>query len=203
MNDIVCTQLKKRREGKGQSWAGWLVQLCLVFSVTTALFLSPGTTSPVFADGDITHVVQPGETLSAIAARYGVSVYTLTRYNGIANANLLSVGRVLKIPTTAVAPVRVPRVASPTPAPTRYISTSRLGDRATPTPVWLNAPTPTPTPIVATPLPRAPSVRVHVVGAFETLTSIAYIYGTTPSAIKARNGLISDRIYRGQRLMIP
>jgi len=48
------------------------------------------------------HVVQKNETLGGIAQRYGVSVSTLQAYNGIANPNLLYVGKKLKIPTGQV-----------------------------------------------------------------------------------------------------
>jgi LysM repeat protein len=45
-----------------------------------------------------TYVVQYGDTLSAIAAYYGVDMYTLMRYNGIYNPNIIYVGQVLVIP---------------------------------------------------------------------------------------------------------
>lgn len=181
----------------------WLLQGCLVVAMTALLVLIPGNTVTALAGEDTIHVVQPGETLSAIAARYGVSVYTLTRYNGISNANYLRVGQVLTIPSATVAPVRPTPVVYPTPVPTERFVTPRSNDRVVPTPVIIDDPTPTPTTIVPTPVPPTPSLRVHVVSANETLTSIAYLYGTTPSALKARNGLTSDRIYRGQRLIIP
>tara|TARA_Y100000588_G_scaffold365251_1_gene429679 strand:+ start:740 stop:1660 length:921 start_codon:yes stop_codon:yes gene_type:complete len=44
------------------------------------------------------HVVQKNETLSGIAGKYGVSASTLQAINGIKNANLLFVGKKLKIP---------------------------------------------------------------------------------------------------------
>ena len=46
-----------------------------------------------------THVVKKNETLGGIAQRYGVSVSALQAYNGIANPNLLYVGKKLKIPS--------------------------------------------------------------------------------------------------------
>ena len=45
-----------------------------------------------------TYVVQPGDTLSGIAAMFGVSVADLAYCNGIANPNLIFVGQILKIP---------------------------------------------------------------------------------------------------------
>ncbi|MEO2108351.1 MAG: LysM peptidoglycan-binding domain-containing protein, partial [Actinomycetota bacterium] len=43
------------------------------------------------------HVVQPGETLSAIAARYGVSTSALAEANGITNPNLIRAGQHLRV----------------------------------------------------------------------------------------------------------
>lgn len=44
------------------------------------------------------HTVQPGETLSSIAARYGVSLSAIMQANGISNANVIYVGQRLTIP---------------------------------------------------------------------------------------------------------
>ena len=45
-----------------------------------------------------TYVVQRGDTLSAIAARYGTTVKYLAQINGIKNPNLIRVNQVLKVP---------------------------------------------------------------------------------------------------------
>lgn len=45
-----------------------------------------------------TYKVQPGDTLTAIAARFGTSVAKLAALNNIANPSLLRVGQVLKLP---------------------------------------------------------------------------------------------------------
>ncbi len=44
------------------------------------------------------HVVLPGETLSHIAARYGVSVERLSQANGLSNVHKLSIGMQLRVP---------------------------------------------------------------------------------------------------------
>jgi LysM repeat protein len=44
------------------------------------------------------HLVQPGETLSGIAARYGTSVASLAGANGLASANLIVAGTRLRVP---------------------------------------------------------------------------------------------------------
>jgi cell wall-associated NlpC family hydrolase len=58
----------------------------------------------------IQHVVQPGETLTQIASRYGTTVRAVAEANGLQDPDVLRVGQVLRIPTRS-APVR--REASP------------------------------------------------------------------------------------------
>lgn len=48
------------------------------------------------------HTVKKNETLSAIAAKYGVLTTSLQAYNGISNPNLVFAGKKLKIPDSAV-----------------------------------------------------------------------------------------------------
>jgi LysM repeat protein len=57
-----------------------------------------------------THTVQPGETLSVIASRYGISVWTLVKLNNIANPALIYAGQMLAIPQSGDQP------AAPAPA---------------------------------------------------------------------------------------
>jgi LysM repeat protein len=44
------------------------------------------------------HIVQPGDTLSSIAWRFGTTVWALAQLNGIWNPNLIYVGQTLMIP---------------------------------------------------------------------------------------------------------
>ena len=60
-----------------------------------ALALAVVLPVPVLA-ADVT--VKPGETLSDIAARYGISLTQLMKLNGIAKADHIEVGQVLKLP---------------------------------------------------------------------------------------------------------
>lgn len=46
----------------------------------------------------ITYVIQPGDTLSEIAERYGTTTGTLAALNNIANPNLIVVGQTIRIP---------------------------------------------------------------------------------------------------------
>ncbi|HOV59506.1 MAG TPA: LysM domain-containing protein, partial [Candidatus Hydrogenedentes bacterium] len=46
------------------------------------------------------YVVQPGDTLSRIAGRYGISQAELMRINDIQDRNLVKIGSKLKVPRT-------------------------------------------------------------------------------------------------------
>ena len=48
--------------------------------------------------GDTVYVVQKGDTLSGIAAKYGTTYQALASYNNIANPNVISAGQKIKIP---------------------------------------------------------------------------------------------------------
>ena len=69
-----------------------------------------------------THTVVSGDTLSAIAKRFGCTVLDLTLINGITNPNLINIGQVIKLPSKSTAPV------NPHPEPTRNISRGARGE---------------------------------------------------------------------------
>jgi lysozyme len=74
---------------------GTLDQL-MAFSNSPAETVS--TTPPAAGDAPVTYTVQPGDTLSGIAAAFGTTVNALASANGIQNVNLIQVGQVLQIP---------------------------------------------------------------------------------------------------------
>jgi nucleoid-associated protein YgaU len=53
----------------------------------------------------VTHIVQEGESLLAIASQYGVTADALAFANGLSNRNHVFVGQVLEIPPSAIAPI--------------------------------------------------------------------------------------------------
>jgi LysM repeat protein len=68
-------------------WSGFLLTMLLLLMTAT----------PVFAHS-VVHVVQPGESLSQIAVRYGVSQSALVNANGIGNSNYIYTGQQLVVP---------------------------------------------------------------------------------------------------------
>lgn len=64
-------------------------------TATPTAYLTP---TPLPTSVPVTHIVQPGDTLYGIAARYGVSIVELAQLNGIVNYDQLSIGQVLTIP---------------------------------------------------------------------------------------------------------
>ena len=70
-----------------------------------------------------TYTVQSGDTLGGIAKRFGVTVDSLARANGITNPNLIRVGMKLTIPGAAA-----PAPAAPAPAATPAVAAHGADD---------------------------------------------------------------------------
>lgn len=148
---------------------------------------------PVATDG-AEYVVQAGDSLSVIAARYsGVSVQDLKEANGL-TGELIKVGQKLVIP--GVKDVVPPRVSAP-PAPSPSAA-----------PAGREVPQPRAQPAAAVttpPTPPAPAAdtRIHVVAPSEDLYTVAMMYDVGVQELKELNGLRDASLRPGQRLMIP
>jgi LysM repeat protein len=59
------------------------------------------------------YTVQPGDTLSGIAAQHGVTTSVLQSANGISDADYIYVGQVLTVPSAYAAPPSVPKLSFP------------------------------------------------------------------------------------------
>ncbi len=68
------------------------------FSLSLAMTAVVGSAAPAAADGD--YVVQPGDTLSVIAKRNGVSTRDLAAANSITDYQLIRVGQKLTVPSS-------------------------------------------------------------------------------------------------------
>ena len=85
-----------------------------ILTPTPAPPVPPGPPGPC----PVRYVVRPGDTLSAISRRHGVSIWQIASYNNIQNINLIYVGQVLIIPC---GPGPGPGPVPPGPCPTRYV----------------------------------------------------------------------------------
>lgn len=102
-----------------------------------------------------TYTVQAGDTLSEIAARFGVSVEALAQANGITNPALIRAGQVLIIPAPQATPSTSAEIPTPTWTPLVVASsTATASATATATATPTSTPTPTPTRSGPTPTPR-------------------------------------------------
>ena len=156
--------------------------------VLLAVLLLGAVAQPVTAQGNGTYVVQPGDTLFSIAARFNVSVSELATINGIYDVNRVFVGQVLVLPTPLPggAPSQPPAnpypSAPPAPGYTPVITTYPPGTTITTTVTMVQ----------------------YVVKQGDTLSSIAQRFRTTPQAIMSANGITNPNlVYVGQLLNIP
>lgn len=102
----------------------FLLLMVVVLLAPTVAFAEPETAS-------IVYVVQRGDTLARIAARYGVTVSALASANGIRNPNLIYTGQRLVIPgKTAPAP-KPGGGAAPAPVAGRWIDINLSAQRLT------------------------------------------------------------------------
>jgi LysM repeat protein len=185
------------------------------------------------ASADTLYIVQAGDTLGAIAARFGVTIQAIINANSIANPNLIFVGQRLTIPGVSggtPAPTQPPSGGGGTyivqPGDTLFRIAARfgvtiqaimsanginngnlifVGQRLTiPGASGAPAPTPAPTQPPATGTPPPPSGGVYVVQPGDTLSRIAARFGVTIQAIMSANGITNPNlIFVGQRLTIP
>jgi LysM repeat protein len=141
------------------------------------------------APAENVYIVQPGDTMYAIAGRYNTTVAALAQLNGIVNPNIIQVGQRLIVPVPG-------GTQPPTPVPPPPTG-------AGPTPVLV---TPTSGLPPATPVPptAVPATTVYVVQPGDNLYRISLRFGVPMRTLVQANGIADpNRIYVGQRLIIP
>jgi LysM repeat protein len=132
-----------------------------------------------------TYVIQSGDTLGSIARKHNVERSALLESNRLSEGQPIYIGETLIIPgsvtnqPTAPAKTDVAKTSAPPLAPAKEKS------------------------VVVGKTDSAPASKTHVVVKGDTLTSMARQYGTDVNSIKSANGLKTDVISLGQRLMIP
>lgn len=135
-----------------------------------------------------TYTVQPGDTLSGIAVRFGTTTDALQRANGLGSTTIY-VGQVLKI----VGPNQAP----PPPKPTNTPQPPPTAVPAQPTqPTQPAQPAPTQQP--------SANPATYTVQPGDSLTAVAARFGVTREALAAANGISpSSLLYIGQVLKLP
>jgi murein DD-endopeptidase MepM/ murein hydrolase activator NlpD len=150
------------------------------------------------------HIVQAGESLSAIAELYQVSMDSLIALNNLTNANQIYPGQVLAI-TGEILPTPTPVPAEMTIEPEATDSSATTVEpEATVSPETAIIPTPAqPITVAENGLPTL-STNLHTVQSGETLYRIAIQHGLTVPELASANSIIDPTvIYVGQQLIIP
>ncbi len=176
----------------------------------------PATNTPATNTGKQLHedthnyTVKSGDTLSAIASRYGMTVNALVTLNGIQNANLIYPGQVLRVADSGQGSNVSQKATTATTAGTytvRYGDTlsaiaSRYGTSTSTlasingisNPNWIY-------PGQVLKLSGGSSTRTYTVRSGDTLSGIASRLGTSWTSLKAKNVISSaNLIYPGQTL---
>jgi LysM repeat protein len=144
---------------------------------TTASNRPTSTPTTQTQTSTVIYTVVAGDTLLAIASRFGVTLDEIVAANNLADPNFLRIGQQLIIPNQ-----------TPTPAP------------ATATPIPTTAPGVQPT---AAPTAQPQQQTTHTVQAGENLYRIALRYSTTIETLAQLNGITNPNIIRvGQVLQV-
>ncbi|MGQ9778678.1 MAG: LysM peptidoglycan-binding domain-containing protein [Bacillota bacterium] len=157
---------------------------------------------PSGGTGGATHRVAQGESLYLIARRYGTTVEALKAANGLQN-DYIEAGWELVLPAQEGTTHQVRSGESLFLIAQKYGTTVEALRAAN----GLPGETIYPGQILVVPPPdpttQPTGGRYYTVKAGDTLYLIAVRYGTTVPALREANGLYTDTIYPGQRLVIP
>lgn len=163
-----------------------IVRLVLAVLILASLFGGRSLVANL-ADG-AQHVVKPGETLSGIAAQYGVTVDQLTDLNGITDPDRLTEGQALKLPATARTPSGSPSGAPPPAQASSPAANPATGSQP---------------PAQASAKPTG-TTSEYVVQSGDTLSAIAKALGVSLKALLEANEIAdADRLKVGQKLTVP
>lgn len=147
-----------------------------------------------------TYTVQAGDTLTAIANKYGTTVDSLVALNNIADKNKIYVGQVLKISgTTSNNSITYTVQAGDTLSGiasrfgTTYQELARINNISNPNLIYVGQ-------VIKV---NGVSSNTYIVQKGDTLSEIAQKYNTTVSALASKNGIADiNKIYIGQVLQM-
>lgn len=149
-----------------------------------------------------TYTVVKGDTLSQIASRFNTTVAELKRLNNL-TSDLISIGQVLKIPTTTTQP-------SETYTVVKGDTLSQIASRFNTTVAELKRLNNLTSDIISVgqilKLPTStttPTYGTYTVVKGDSLYKIAQKYNTTVEELKTLNNLTSNTLYIGQQLKVP
>jgi len=148
-----------------------------------------------------TYEAQDGESIAAIASKFGVPEARLRQANRIPGNVRLASAETLIIPGPSGEGIRLNPAdktslaqanikGNPTTTQTRASTNSRATTR-------------TANNTRTTPPPNRPTIRLHTVKVGETLSSIAQLYRTSAASIRKLNNLKSDNLRAGIKLRVP
>lgn len=177
--------------------------------------------TPPVVSNYFTYIVQPADTLSALASRFHTTIQTLVKLNHIPNPNLIYIGQTLKIPKSPSSS-EPSKPITPTPDDFSFIDyTVQPGDNlstiaqnyhttvntlvklnhiANPNLIYINQILKIPVSPSNTP---QTSSKTYIVQPGDTLSSIAIRYHTTVSHLVMLNHISNPNlIYAGQILIL-
>jgi LysM repeat protein len=140
------------------------------------------------------YTIVAGDTISAIAARFGVSTQSVLTANGLGWSSIIYPGQTIAIPGLIG-----PDGAQDIPVPEAPVPDAVVEEPVVEAPVVESTPAPEPAPA-----PPAPPTSTYTIVSGDTVSSIAARFGISTEALLAANGLDwSSVIYTGHSLVIP
>jgi LysM repeat protein len=165
----------------GLSWKslifpGQVLKLATPVAAKPAPASAPPAAAPTVSAAAGRYMIQRGDTISKIAARFGVSTQAVLAANGLGWSSIIYGGQTITIPAGGSAPLAIQTVSSVTP-----VAAARPA-----------------------PAPATAASASYTIRSGDTISSISKSTGVPVSAILAANGLgSSSMIYAGRTLVIP
>lgn len=154
---------------------------------------APPAAQPPASTAPVEYTITRGDTISAIASRYGLTTQSVLTANRLGWSTIIYPGQKIILPVNSPVVTPAPVPAPPEPATPPVIEVTPVVD-VTPIPE---------TPIPVTPAPE-PQTTNYLIKSGDTVTSIAATFGLSVQMVLDANKLSrSSIIYAGRVLVIP